>query len=139
MTEPKTCRLLRPRAAVVGKQGLHNAVGISTETVGATGINLQIVSIPPGARAKTHMHEGHETAIYALSGISRVWYGQQLEQHETIHPGDFFYIPAGMPHQPYNDTDETVSVLVARSDPNEQESVVLMPHLDTLHPAEPRT
>lgn len=133
MTDNKTCHLLRPRAAVIGKQGLYNAVGISTETVGASGINLQIVSIPAGARARTHMHEGHETAIYALSGVSSVWYGQQLESHAVIHPGDFFYIPAGMPHQPYNDTDEPVSVLVARSDPNEQESVVLMPHLDTLH------
>lgn len=130
-----SCRLLRAKSAVVGKQGLHNEVGISAETVGATGINLQIVTIPPGARAKTHMHEGHETAIYALTGVSSVWYGQQLESHEVIHPGDFFYIPAGMPHQPYNDTDTPVSVLVARSDPNEQESVVLMPHLDALHTA----
>jgi uncharacterized RmlC-like cupin family protein len=61
-----------PRADVIGKEGLHNAVGISTETVGATGINMQFVTIPPGAWAKTNMHEGHETAIYALDGVSRV-------------------------------------------------------------------
>jgi len=25
-------------------------------------------TVPPGGRAKAHMHEGHETAIFVLSG-----------------------------------------------------------------------
>jgi len=38
--------------------------------------------------------------------------------------GDFLYIPADLPHKPINlsDTDEAVAI-VARTDPNEQESV----------------
>lgn len=128
-----TCRLVRAQDPFTGKQGLQYAVGISAETVGATGINLQLVTIAPGARAKTHMHDGHETAVYALSGISHIWYGPRLEEHATVSPGDFFYIPADVPHQPYNDSQEPAVVLVARTDPKDQESVSMLPELDSLH------
>ena len=40
--------------------------------------------------------------------------------------GDFVYIPPGMPHQPYNASDEPCRAVIARTDPNEQESVVLL-------------
>ncbi|GAB7533857.1 cupin domain-containing protein [Burkholderia sp. 3C] len=128
-----TCRLLRAQESFTGKQGLEYAVGISAETAGSTGINLQLVTIPPGARAKTHLHAGHETAIYALSGVSSVWYGTKLEEHATVGAGDFFYIPAGVPHQPYNDTNEPAVVIIARTDPNDQESVTLLPDMDAFH------
>ncbi|RKP44444.1 cupin domain-containing protein [Pararobbsia silviterrae] len=129
----RSCRLLRAQAPFIGKQGLQYAVGISAETVGATGLNLQIVTIAPGARAKTHLHAGHETAIYGLSGASGVWYGSKLEEHAVVAAGDFFYIPAGVAHQPYNDSDEPAVVIIARTDPNDQESVTLLPELDTVH------
>lgn len=128
-----TCRLVRAQESFTGKQGLEYAVGISAETVGATGINLQLVTIPPGARAKTHMHSGHETAIYALTGVSHVWYGPELSEHATVAPGDFFYIPAGVPHQPYNSSDEPAVVIIARTDPNDQESVTMLTELDSIH------
>lgn len=130
----RSCRLVRAQDPFTGKQGLQYAVGISAETVGATGINLQLVTIAPGAKAKTHMHVGHETAIYALTGTSHVWYGPQLEEHATVSPGDFFYVPPGVPHQPYNSSQEPAVVLVARTDPNDQESVTMLPELDALHP-----
>ncbi|MCE4224276.1 cupin domain-containing protein [Methylobacterium sp. C25] len=129
------CRLVQAGAAFTGKQGLDYAVGISAESVGATGIHLQLVTIPPLAKAKAHRHESHETAIYALRGISGCWYGDALEEHATVRPGDFFYIPAGVPHLPYNPSaDEPCVAVIARTDPNEQESVVLTPELDTVHP-----
>jgi uncharacterized RmlC-like cupin family protein len=129
-----TCRLLRAGEEFKGKQGLQYTPGISAETAGAQGIHLQIVTLPPGARAKAHKHESHETAIYALNGVSHMWYGERLEHHYIINPGDFLYIPADMPHLPYNPSStETVTALIARTDPNEQESVVLLPHLDTIH------
>jgi uncharacterized RmlC-like cupin family protein len=40
--------------------------------------------------------------------------------------GDFVYIPAGVPHQPYNPFEEPARAVLARTDPNEQESVVLL-------------
>ena len=130
----KTCRLIRADRSVRGKQGLDYTVGISAESVGARGIHLQLVTIPPLARAKAHLHEGHETAIYALSGVSGCWYGEGLEEHAVVQPGDFFYIPAGVPHLPYNPSaDEPCIAVIARTDPNEQESVVLRPDLDAVH------
>ena len=138
MTTPSngpTCRLVRAGASFTGKQGLDYAVGISAESVGATGIHLQLVTIPPLAKAKAHKHEAHETAIYALTGTSGCWYGDGLEEHAVVRPGDFFYIPAGVPHLPYNPSAEEPCVaVIARTDPNEQESVVLLPKLDAVHP-----
>ena len=130
------CRLLQPGEPFIGKQGLQYAVAISAETVGAQAIHMQLVTIPPGGRARAHKHSTHETAIYALSGTSGVWHGERLEQHTTVEPGSFFYIPADVPHLPYNPslTDPVVAV-IARTDPNEQESVVLLPELDSIHPA----
>jgi uncharacterized RmlC-like cupin family protein len=129
-----TCRLVQAGAGFRGKQGLDYAVGISAETVGAAGIHMQIVTIPPGARAFAHKHKSHETAIYALSGTSGVWYGERLEHHAIVRPGDFFYIPADVPHLPYNPSEtEPALAVIARTDPNEQESVDLLPGLDRLH------
>jgi uncharacterized RmlC-like cupin family protein len=107
---------------------------ISAETVGSQGIHMQLVTIPPGGRAKAHKHAAHETAIHMLSGISAMWYGEQLEQHVTLSPGEFLYIPADMPHLPYNPSETEVAVaVISRTDPNEQESVVLLPHLESVH------
>jgi uncharacterized RmlC-like cupin family protein len=134
-----TCQVVGPGAEFVSKQGNMSAPGIYAESVGALRINLQIVTIPPGWRAKAHKHDGHETALYILSGESGMWYGERLEEHLIAKAGDFVYIPASMPHLPYNlsETEAGVAV-ISRTDPNEQESVVLLPELDGIHPGEPR-
>jgi uncharacterized RmlC-like cupin family protein len=133
--EKPLCRVVQAGEPFKGKQELVYNVGISAESVGARGIHMQIVTIPPLGRAKAHKHASHETAIYALRGESGVWYGERLEHHSIVKPGDFFYIPADVPHLPYNPskTEEVVAV-IARTDPNEQESVVLLPELDRLRP-----
>ena len=129
------CQAVRAAEPFVGKQGLLYAPAISAETVGSRAIHMQLVTIPPGGRAKAHKHASHETAIYVLSGNPGTWYGYQLEQHVSLKPGDFLYIPADMPHLPYNpsSTEDAVAV-ISRTDPNEQESVVLLPELESLHP-----
>ena len=134
-TELRACRLLQAGESFTGKQNLQYAVGISAESVGAEAIHMQLVTIPPGGRARAHKHATHETAIYALSGESGVWHGERLEHHTIVKPGDFFYIPADVPHLPYNPSDtEPVVAVIARTDPNEQESVVLLPELENIHP-----
>jgi uncharacterized RmlC-like cupin family protein len=131
----RTCRLVRAGEPFPGKQGLMYSPAISAEMVGSQGIHMQLVTIPPGGRAKAHKHASHETAIYMLSGISAMWYGQQLEHHVELKPNDFLYIPADMPHLPYNPSKtETAIAVISRTDPNEQESVVLLPHLEDVHP-----
>jgi uncharacterized RmlC-like cupin family protein len=133
-TKP-TCHLVRPDNTYDGKQGLRYFEGISTETVGSSGICMHILTMPPGARAKAHLHEAHETAIYVLSGEVDTWYGDNLENYVLVKAGDLFYIPAGVPHLPANNSDKPASAVIARTDPNEQESVVLLPHLDARVPA----
>ncbi len=127
-----TCRVIRPAGSYDGKQGLSYFEGIARETVGSTGICMHLLTIPPGARAKAHLHESHETAIYVLSGEAHTWYGARLENHVIVRAGEMFYIPAGVPHLPANLSDAPCSAVIARTDPHEQESVVLLPELDGL-------
>lgn len=128
------CRIVRPGGTYDGKQGFSCFEGIARETVGARGICMHLLTIPPGGRAKAHLHESHETAIYVLSGESHTWYGERLENHVVVKAGEMFYIPAGVPHLPANLSDASCSAVIARTDPHEQESVVLLPHLDALVP-----
>jgi len=132
--EKPTCQVVRAGAPFTGTVGHVYAPGISAQSVGARGIHLQMVRMPPGSRAKAHKHAGHESAIHVLSGESGMWYGERLEEHATVRPGDFLYIPANVPHLPYNPSQtETVVAVIARTDPNEQESVVLLSELDAVH------
>lgn len=129
-----SCRIVRPGTTYAGKQGLNYFEGISTETVGSQHICMHLLTIPPGGRAKAHMHENHETAIYVLSGETHTWYGDRLEHHVVVRQGEFFYIPAGVPHLPANLSEEPATAIISRTDPHEQESVVLLPELEALVP-----
>lgn len=129
-------------SVVAGRHAIHGQAGpaVRNRHLGGDGraqaLHLQLVTIPPGGRARAHKHASHETAIYALTGTSAVWHGARLEHHSVVKPGDFFYIPADVPHLPYNPSaTETVVAVIARSDPHEQESVVLLPELESAHPA----
>jgi uncharacterized RmlC-like cupin family protein len=131
MTEDRDgCRVVRAQGTVPTKQGLAYGRGISAESVGAGGLCMHLGTVPPGGRATAHKHDGHETAIYVLSGRAGVDYGEQLEHRVDVGAGDFVYIAAGTPHRPFNLSEtEPVEYVVARTDPNEQESVVLLPEL----------
>jgi uncharacterized RmlC-like cupin family protein len=92
---------------------------------------MHLLTILPGGCGKAHLHANHETAIYILSGEAEMWYGERLQQHLVVRDGDLLYIPAGMPHLPANRSDtEPCTAVVARTDANEQESVILLPALD---------
>ncbi len=134
MPTTPTCTVVRPGETYDGKQGLTYVEGISAERVGSTGICMHLLTIPPGARANAHLHETHETAIYVISGEAEMWYGEGLAEHLTVRAGEFLYIPAGMPHLPVNMSAEPCTGVLARTDPNEQESVVLLPELDAAVP-----
>jgi uncharacterized RmlC-like cupin family protein len=115
---------VRPDVPIETIQKLPNYVGISEKTAGATGISMNIVVIPPSAKAQPHYHEGFETAIYLLKGEVQTFYGEGLAKSVTNKQGDFIFIPAGVPHQPVNLSSATEAIaLVSRNDPNEQESV----------------
>jgi uncharacterized RmlC-like cupin family protein len=123
-----------PGAAHTGPQGFAYPEGLTRETVGATQISLHVLTVPPGARAKAHRHDGHETCVYQLSGRAVTWWGERLEHRMETGPGELMFIPAGVPHLPTNPYAEPAVAVIARADPNGQESVVLMPELDGLVP-----
>lgn len=124
------CRIVRGGEAFAGRQGLDYFSGVSAESCGAKAICMHMLVMPPGAKAKAHYHEAHETAIYMLEGVSEFFHGPNLEHCDRVSAGDYIYIPAGVPHLPYNPTDESAVAIIARTDPNEQESVVLTPELE---------
>lgn len=132
-TKAPVCAIVRAGATFAGKQGFSYFQGISAESVGASGVCMHLLTIPPGTWAKAHLHEEHETAIYVISGQAEMWYGEGLREYATMTAGDFVYIPAGVPHLPGNPSEtEPCTAVVARTDPNEQESVVLLPELDAV-------
>jgi uncharacterized RmlC-like cupin family protein len=48
--------------------------------------------MPPGTRARAHMHAAHESAIYVISGRGEFWWGARLEHHAVAEAGDFIHI-----------------------------------------------
>ena len=126
------CRKLSPSEEYAGKQGFDYLEGLSRETVGSRGICMHLLTIPPGGRAKAHKHATHETAIYVLSGTTIMYWGAALENRMEIAAGEMLYIPADMPHLPFNPGPGPATAVIARTDPNEQESVTLLPELEGL-------
>ena len=118
------------------KQGLDYMPGVSAQSVGYQAIWLGSVTLPPrGGRTKAHLHEDHETALYLISGDEvDLWTGEQLEHREVAWAGDYIYIPVGVPHVAVNRTETPAALVAARTDPNEQESVVMRPELDAKVP-----
>jgi len=126
-----SCTIIRSKDSYEGKQGLTYFSGVSAESAGARGLCMHLLTFPPGGRARAHLHENHETAIYVLSGEAEMWYGEGLQEYTVVNAGDFVYIPAGMPHLPGNRSEtEPCNAVIARTDPNEEESVVLLPEWD---------
>jgi len=128
------CRKFRPSSAATydGKQGFSYFEGISRESAGAQAVCMHLLTIPPGGRARAHKHATHETAIYVLEGTTIMHWGARLEHRMEIAAGEMLYIPADMPHLPYNPGPGVARAVIARTDPHEQESVVLMPELEAL-------
>ena len=128
--------VLRAGESYQGKQGPDYVPGVSAQTVGSQALWLGSVALPPrGGRTKAHMHENHESALYLMSGEDvEVYTGEQLEHRDVARAGDYLYFPAGVPHVAVNRGEAPAVFIAARTDPNEQESVVMLPELDAKVP-----
>ena len=128
--------VVRAGEAYHGKQGLDYTPGVSAQSVGSRAIWLGSVTVPPhGGRTKAHLHGNHETALYLISADEvELWTGEQLEHREIARAGDYIYIPAGVPHVAVNRTETPAAFIAARTDPNEQESVLMRPDLEAKVP-----
>jgi uncharacterized RmlC-like cupin family protein len=122
--DPDKVQAVRPDREVMTRQRLPYFIGISGETVGARGLSMHIVVIPPGARAEPHRHVGYETGIYVLEGRVCTRWGPALEHEIVSEPGDFLFVPPGVPHEAINlSTTESARAVVARNDPAEHDKV----------------
>lgn len=128
---PRKGRVLKGAPGYKAEQGSHYAPGISAETVGSRVLWFGMVSLPPGQRTKAHIHERHETAFYFLSGEEvELWTGDRLQHCDKAHPGDYMFIPAGVPHVAVNRGSAPAVFVGARNEPTAQESVIMHPELD---------
>jgi len=125
--EPEV-RNVRPDREVMTRQRLPYFIGISGQTVNATGLSMHLVVIPPGARAEPHIHVGYETGIYVLEGTVCTRWGAALENEVVSEAGDFLFVPPGIPHEAINlSATEPARAVVARNDPAEQDKVLPFP------------
>lgn len=118
-------RVVQQPSDAVSRQSLAYFTGICERTVGARRLSLSLVAVPPGGAAEPHLHEGYETAIYVLEGTVETRFGEGLRERAVSGPGDFVFIPPGVPHQPVNTSaTQWARAIVARDDANEHERVV---------------
>ena len=97
-----------------------------------TGICMHLLTMPAGARAKAHMHENHETAIYVLSGVVHTWSATGWRTMSWSRRVTCSTSRPACRTCPPTWSSEPASAVISRTDPNEQESVVLLPQLDGL-------
>jgi uncharacterized RmlC-like cupin family protein len=127
-----TCRVVRSGDPYEGKQGLTYLTGLGGETVGSKAICMKVVVLPDGARAKTHLHRGIETAVYLIEGKAEMFFGNRLEQHVDVAGDDYVYIPPDVPHVVVNRSGSQARALVAHTAADDQEGIELLPELDSL-------
>src|SRR5215468_1152053 len=129
MTKP-TCKVIPLGAAYQGQQGLTYLAGLTGATAGARAICMTLAVLPPGARAKTHLHRGIETAVYVIEGEAAMYFGERLEELVVGRAGEYMYVPADMPHLVMNRSGAMCRAIVAHSASDDQAGIVMLPELD---------
>lgn len=120
--------------AVVTAPGPRYEPGISAETVGSCGLFLGTVTLQPGQRTKAHIHQ-HESAHYMLGGEEvELWTGPRLEQRSVARPGDYLFVPAGLPHVAVNRAAVPAVFVSARNEASIHEAADMRPELERLVP-----
>jgi uncharacterized RmlC-like cupin family protein len=122
--------VVKPGRTYQGKQGITYGAGASAETVGAQNVCMNVMPMPPGARAKVHYHKGIETIAYMLEGECDVYYGDNLEHRVLVKTGEQAFCPADVPHAPCNLSGKPCTWIVVHSSGSDQDGIVLLPELD---------
>ena len=126
----RTCKVIRSGAEYTGRQGLTYLAGLTGATAGSTGVSMTLVVMPPGARAKTHLHHGIETAVYVVEGVAEMYFGDGLAEYLVANAGDYVYVPAEMPHLVMNRSNAVCRAVVAHTAADDQAGIVMLPQLD---------
>ena len=127
-----TCKVVRSGESYVGRQGLTYFDGLTGMSAGTRGICMTLATLPPGARAKAHLHRDIETAVYVIDGEASTYFGEQLENVAVAKAGEYVYIPPDVPHLVINGSSAVCRALVAHTASDDQAGIVLLPELDSL-------
>jgi uncharacterized RmlC-like cupin family protein len=119
--------VLRGGGAARGWNGINYQQGMSAKNVGSTGLSVNVATVPPGAIAYAHIHDGFEVMLYIVQGKVKHTFGEKLAQEVINEAGDFIYIKPGVPHEVFNIGDGPLVALVARSTADEWDKIVNYP------------
>lgn len=65
-----------------------------------------IFVVEPSAKTGIHHHGEQDTVVYVLEGEACVRWGDFGEHSATVGAGDFLHVPAWLPHQELNPSQE---------------------------------
>ena len=81
---------------------------------------MGIFRVPAGAQSRPHYHDNCESALYMLAGSIEIRWGDHLEEHLVVEPGDMLYVPPRQTHVVVNrSATEPAEYVVARDSPTE--------------------
>ncbi len=137
MSDTARVQVIRPGHTYIGKQGFTYGAGASADTAGTERICMNVLPIPPGAKAKVHYHDRIETIAYMLEGECVVYHGDRVQHRSLVQAGDQIFVPADVPHAPCNESGAPCTWLVVHSSGSDQDGIVLLPELDALLASQP--
>jgi uncharacterized RmlC-like cupin family protein len=110
-----------------GWNGILYKQGMSAKNVGSQGLSINVATVPPGAIAYAHIHDGFEVMLFIVQGKVKHTYGENLSQEVINEAGDFIYIKPGVPHEVFNIGAEPLIAFVARSTADEWDKIINYP------------
>jgi uncharacterized RmlC-like cupin family protein len=119
--------VLRGGGQARGWNGIKYQQGLSGKNAGAQNLSINVATVPPGAIAYAHIHDGFEVMLFIVQGKVKHTYGEGLTNEVVNEAGDFIYIKPGVPHEVFNIGDEPLIAFVARSTADEWDKIVNYP------------
>ena len=107
--------------------GIRYKTGLSGKNVGSRELSMNVATVPPGAVAYAHIHDGFEVMLFILQGRVRHDFGPDLQHSVENEAGDFIYIEPGVPHEVFNIGEGPLVAVVARSAADEWDKIVDYP------------
>src|SRR5688500_12351446 len=89
--------VLRGGGAARGWNGIHYQQGLSAKNVGSTALSVNVATVPPGAIAYAHIHDGFEVMLYIVQGKVKHTFGEGLTREVINEAGGFIYIKPDVP------------------------------------------
>lgn len=127
-------KVISPGETYVGQQGFTYGAGVSRGTVGETDVCMNVLPMPPGAKANPHYHKGIDTIAYLLEGRCAVYYGDRLEKRAELVAGEQMFMPRDVPHAPVNDSGAACTWIVVHSSGDDQDDIIMTPDLKAFLP-----